>query len=88
MSKKVPNDPKKSQKGYKISVRGLFRHFFDTPGRESFLRRFGDFGARACGDSCNRNASKADGGIPVKDVRVPKDCRQTLLSEGKLDLHI
>ena len=27
---KVPNDPKKSQKGCKISVRGLFRHFFDT----------------------------------------------------------
>ena len=32
---KVPNDPKKSRKDYKISVRGLFRHFFDTPGREA-----------------------------------------------------
>ena len=32
---KVPNDPKKSQKDYKISVRGLFRHFFDTPGGEA-----------------------------------------------------
>ena len=31
----VPNDLKKSQKDYKISVRGLFRHFFDTPGREA-----------------------------------------------------
>ena len=33
--RKVPNNPKKSQKDYKISVRGLFRHFFDTPGREA-----------------------------------------------------
>ena len=32
---KVPNDPKMSQKDYKISVRGPFRHFFDTPGREA-----------------------------------------------------
>ena len=32
---KVPNDSKRGQKDYKISVRGLFRHFFDTPGREA-----------------------------------------------------
>ena len=32
---KVPNDPKKNQKDCSISVRGLFRHFFDTPGRDA-----------------------------------------------------
>ena len=31
----VPKNPKKSQKGVTISVRGLFRHFFDTPGQEA-----------------------------------------------------
>ena len=32
---KVPKDPKRSQKGIKISVRGLVRHFCDTPGQEA-----------------------------------------------------
>ena len=50
--RKVLNNPKKRQKDYKISVRGLLRHFFDTPPRKFFVRRFGDFGARGCGDSC------------------------------------
>ena len=40
---KVPNDPKMSQKDYKISVRGLFRHFFDTPGREAREHLFETF---------------------------------------------
>ena len=40
---KVRNDPKKSQKDYKISVRGLFRHFFDTPGREAWEDLFETF---------------------------------------------
>ena len=30
-----PKDPKKSQKGVKISVWRHFRHFFDTPGGEA-----------------------------------------------------
>ena len=32
---KIPNDPKKCQKDSKISVWGLFRHFFDTPRGEA-----------------------------------------------------
>ena len=45
----------KSQKDYKINVRGLFRHCFDTPGGEAgevLFETFGDFGARGGGDSC------------------------------------
>ena len=51
---KVPNDPKRSQKDYKNSARGLFRHFFDTPGGEAqevLFETFGDLGAQGCGDS-------------------------------------
>ena len=40
---KVPKDPKKSQKDIKISVRGLFRHFFDTPGGEAWEDLFETF---------------------------------------------
>ena len=36
VSKKVPKDPQRSQKDYKISVRGLFRQFCDTAGREAW----------------------------------------------------
>ena len=52
---KVPKDPTKSQTGVKFSVRGLFRHFSDTPGGEARgdpFDTFGDLGARGCGDSC------------------------------------
>ena len=42
-AKKVPNDPKKSQKDSKISVRRLSRHFFDTPGREAWEVLFETF---------------------------------------------
>ena len=38
-----------------MSVRGLFRHFFDTLGgeaREDLFETFWDFGAPRCGDSC------------------------------------
>ena len=50
VSKKSQNDPKTSQKDYKISVRGLFRHFFDTPGGEAREDRFETFlGFRARG---------------------------------------
>ena len=41
--RKVSNDSKMSQKDSKISVRGLFRHFFDTPGREARERLFETF---------------------------------------------
>ena len=58
---KVTKDPKKSQKGVNISVRRLFRHFFDTLGGQDLFEIFGDFGARGCGDSvygdCNRKPS-------------------------------
>ena len=40
---KVLNDPKMSQKDYKISVRGLFRHFFDALGREAREHLFETF---------------------------------------------
>ena len=40
---KVPNDSKMSQKDSKKGVRGLFRHFFDTPGREARERLFETF---------------------------------------------
>ena len=55
LKKKVPNDPKISQKDCKISARGLFDTSLTLragrPGN-TFLRLFGDFGARGCGDSC------------------------------------
>ena len=41
--RKVPNDPKKSQKDYKSSVWGLFRHFFDIPGGEAREHLFDTF---------------------------------------------
>ena len=44
----IPNTQKRVKKDSKMSVRGLFRHLFDTPGREAredLLRVFGDFGA-------------------------------------------
>ena len=59
VSKKPPNTRKKVES---VSKRGLFRHFFDTPGRKARERLFetlGDFGARnetfVCGGS-NRNS--------------------------------
>ena len=53
-----------SQKDYKIKVRGLFRHFFDTPGREAREHLFETFsGFRGSGvvetpvyGDCNRKA--------------------------------
>ena len=47
---KVPKDSKKSQKGVKISVRGLFRNSFDTLGLRGPRRPFETFGGfRASG---------------------------------------
>ena len=41
-----------SQKDYQISVRGLFRHFFATPGREAWEPLFETFqGFRGSGES-------------------------------------
>ena len=42
--RKVLKDPKKSQKGVKISVRGLLRHFFDTLDGEAWEDLFETFG--------------------------------------------
>ena len=43
---KSPKEPEKSQKAVKIRARGLFRHFFDTPGdfaREDLFETFWRF---------------------------------------------
>ena len=74
---KVPNDPKKSQKDYKISVRGLFRHFFATPGRDPWERLFETFwGISGLGGvetpvygDCNRKSCET---TPMTVLRHPR----------------
>ena len=59
VSKKVSKKSQMTQKRAKKTTKSVFGDFFDTfltlragrPGK-SFLRLFGDFGARGCGDSC------------------------------------
>ena len=56
---------------------GLFRHFFDTPGREArepLWRLFGDFGARGCGDSCIWRL-QSQPALALRSQRARADCQ-------------
>ena len=85
--KKVSKKSKMTRKRVKKTTKSVFGDFFDTfltlragrPGK-SFLRLFGDFGPRGCGDSCIRGLQSQ---YKVAQSRIREDEKFAQVEESE-----